>query len=83
MRRQELWKRRSVEKFKSKLFHLAWKSRQRRGIPTFPQLRRLRLINPKPDISLAKKTGHFNLLRTAHKSFFLSRDFDNVPFRRH
>ena len=30
-----LWKRRSVEKSKSRLFHLAWKSRKKRGIPTF------------------------------------------------
>jgi len=32
---QRLWKRRSVEKSKSRLFHLAWKSRKERGIPTF------------------------------------------------
>ena len=32
---QRLWKRRSVEKSKSRLFHLAWKSRNNRGIPTF------------------------------------------------
>src|SRR5262249_44045411 len=37
----ELWKRRSVEKSKTRLFHLAWKSRKPRGIPTFPQLRLL------------------------------------------
>jgi hypothetical protein len=24
----------------------------------------MKLVKPKPDISLAKKTGHFNLLRT-------------------
>src|SRR5260370_42144618 len=40
-RRAQLWKRREVEKSKSRLFHLAWKSRKLRGIPTFPQLRRL------------------------------------------
>jgi hypothetical protein len=43
------------------------KSRKGRGIPTFPQPR-LRLLaikrKPKPDISLATKTGHFNLLPT-------------------
>src|SRR5215470_14689581 len=49
---------------KNGLSHLAWKSRQLRGIPTFPQLRRLREINLKPDISLATKTGHFNLSPT-------------------
>jgi hypothetical protein len=30
-----------------------------RGIPTFPQPRRLRDFNYKPDISLTKKRGHF------------------------
>jgi hypothetical protein len=30
-----------------------------RGIPTFPQPRRLRDINYKPDISFTKKRGHF------------------------
>jgi len=33
---------------KTGLSHLAWKSRQRRGIPTLPQLRRLRVINLSP-----------------------------------
>jgi hypothetical protein len=32
--------------------------------PTFPPPRRLREINPKPDISLATKSGRFNLLTT-------------------
>src|SRR5215467_13057314 len=50
---------------KNGLSHLAWKSRQLRGIPTFPQLRLLREINLKPDISCAMKTGHFNVLPTA------------------
>src|SRR5215470_1120292 len=49
---------------KNGLSHLAWKSRQLRGIPTFPQLRLLREINLKPDISCAMKTGHFNVLPT-------------------
>jgi hypothetical protein len=31
---------------------------------TFPPPRRLREINPKPDISLATKSGRFNLLTT-------------------
>ncbi len=40
-------------------------SRKLRGIPTFPQLRRLLAKLSKPDISLATKSGHFNLLRTS------------------
>ena len=40
-----LWKRRGVEKSKNRLSHPAWKSRKPRGIPTFPQSRRLREIN--------------------------------------
>src|SRR5580658_3118455 len=36
-----LWKRRCVEKYRT-LSHSAWKSRKRRGIPTFPQPRRRR-----------------------------------------
>src|SRR5215468_12251011 len=52
---------------KNGLSHLAWKSRQLRGIPTFPQLRLLREINLKPDISCATKTGHFNVLPTAKR----------------
>src|SRR5215472_17819278 len=43
--RAGLWKRREVEKSKSRLSHLAWKSRKVRGIPTFPQPRRLLAIN--------------------------------------
>jgi hypothetical protein len=35
-RRDGLWKRRVVEKSKSRLSHHAWKSRKPRGIPTFP-----------------------------------------------
>src|SRR5271166_1329321 len=49
------WKRRWVEKSKTQLFHPAWKSRQPRGIPTFPPLRRLRLYEQKQK----PKTGHF------------------------
>src|SRR5271165_3089759 len=65
-RRPALWKRRAVGKSQSRLFPRAWKSRQERGIPTFPQPRRLRYEQePKQDISLATKSGHFNLLRTA------------------
>jgi hypothetical protein len=44
-RRDGLWKRRGVEKSKNRLSHPAWKSRKPRGIPTFPQPRRLREIN--------------------------------------
>ena len=40
---ETLWKRCSVEKSEKRLFHLAWKSRPERGIPTFPQRRRLRI----------------------------------------
>src|SRR2546428_5622263 len=39
-----LWKRREVEKSKTRLSHLAWKSRKRRWIPTFPQPRLLLVI---------------------------------------
>ena len=39
-----LWKRRELEKSKTRLSHLAWKSRQKRGIPTFPPPRRLLLV---------------------------------------
>jgi hypothetical protein len=28
----------------------------------------MKLVKPKPDISLAKKTGHFNLLTTANRA---------------
>src|SRR5664279_4298992 len=65
MRRPKtLWKSRSVEKPKNRLFHRAWKSRPVRGIPTFPQRRRRLDELQQPDISLATKSGHFNLLRT-------------------
>src|ERR1700680_5200592 len=60
---KRLWKSRSVETQKQGS-HCAWKSRKRRGIPTFPQPRRRRSIDLKPDISCATKTGHFNLLTT-------------------
>ena len=62
---ERLWESRSVETQKQG-FHCAWKSRKKRGIPTFPQSRRRRPIKLKPDISCATKTGHFNLLTTAH-----------------
>src|ERR1700676_4937941 len=60
---KRLWKSRSVEN-QEQVFHCAWESRKRRGIPTFPQPRRRRSIDLKPDISCATKTGHFNLLTT-------------------
>src|SRR5712691_7759874 len=46
-RREGLWKRRGLEKSKSRLSHPAWKSRKLRGIPTFPQPRRrqVKLLN--------------------------------------
>src|SRR5260370_19137382 len=62
---ERLWKSRSVEKSQSRILDCAWKSRKRRGIPTFPQPRRRRSINHEADISCATKTGHFNLLPTA------------------
>jgi len=41
----------------------------------------MEMVKPKPDISLAKKTGHFNLLTTVSK---LGRDCDQVScFFRH
>src|SRR5579863_10393580 len=66
---ERLWKSRAVETQKQGS-HCAWESRKGRGIPTFPQPRRRRSIDLKPDISCAKKTGHFNLLATGHN--FLS-----------
>ena len=56
-----------VEKSQTRLSHRAWKSRKLRGIPTShsPDCCWLTM---KPDISLATKSGHFNLLTTA---FFL------------
>src|SRR6266436_3227437 len=41
-----LWKRRGLEKSQNRLSHPAWKFREVRGIPTFPQPR-LRLVNLK------------------------------------
>src|ERR1700722_9039749 len=61
---KRLWTSRVVEKSQGRLSHDAWKSRRRRGIPTSPQPRRRRVMNYQPDISLATKTGPFNLLRT-------------------
>src|SRR5579863_8084476 len=58
----------------SHAFLRAWKSgeKQKRRIPTFPQRRRRRAgsesegrrKNTKPDRSLAKKSGHLDVLRT-------------------
>jgi hypothetical protein len=56
------WKRRALKKSKNRLSHRAWKSREVRGIPTFRLGGCERLT--KPDISLATKSGHFNLLTT-------------------
>jgi hypothetical protein len=75
------WKRGAVEKSKSRLSHRAWKSRKVRGIPTFPPPRRLREINPKPDISLATKSGRrFNLLATDHSGVLASEWPKNAAF---
>src|ERR1035437_2153924 len=57
------WKRRAVEKSKSRLSHRAWKSRKVRGISTFPPPRRLREINETGHFTCYKKRT-FNLLRT-------------------
>src|ERR1700675_93238 len=48
---ERLWKSRFVEKSKNRLFHCAWESRQRRGIPTFPQPRRR-------DLYIELESGH-------------------------
>src|ERR1700691_1632478 len=61
---KRLWRSRAVEKSQSRLYHRAWKSRPKRGIPTSPQPRRRRAINRQPDNSPATKTGPFNLLPT-------------------
>src|ERR1017187_5185892 len=55
------WKRPRVEKSTSRLFHPAWKSRSRRGIPTFPPPRRLRLYEQKQK----PKNRTFHLLQKA------------------
>ena len=48
-------KRRQAEKSKPRLSRLAWKSRTMRRIPTFPQLRRLRVINLNRTFHLLQK----------------------------
>jgi len=50
-----LWKRRKSEKSKNRLSRLAWKSRKHRGIPTFPQPRRLLVINLNRTFHLLQK----------------------------
>ena len=47
--------RRKAEKSKHRLSRLAWKSRKPRGIPTFPQLRRLPVINLNRTFHLLEK----------------------------
>ena len=37
----------------------------------------MKLVKPKPDISLANKTGHFNLLTTGPASDVLIIEFDH------
>src|SRR5208283_3288065 len=58
---KQRWKRRRVEKSPNRLSPPAWKSRQRRGIPTFPPLRRLRVYEQKPK----PKNRTFHLLQKA------------------
>jgi hypothetical protein len=58
-RRERLWKSRGVEKSKNDFPTPLGNPANPRGIPTFPQPRRLRDFNYKPDISLTKKRGHF------------------------
>src|ERR1700730_18112154 len=83
---KRLWKRRSVEKSKNRLFHCAWKSRPRRGIPTFPQPRRRRTsnMNLEPDRSCATKTGHLHVLPTQRNCLFqdIGATREERPFRR-
>ena len=47
---KRLWKSRSVEN-QRQVFHSSWKSRKRRGIPTFPQPRRRRSVLRRPGSS--------------------------------
>src|SRR2546428_7181217 len=61
-----LWKKRGLEKSKNRLSHPAWKSRNVRGIPTFPQPRlRLKFKNRtdrvlrKADILICYEQGRF------------------------
>src|ERR1044071_9219393 len=70
-KKDQLWKcRRCGKRQKTSLPAAAWKSpaQKQRDFPTFPQLLLLDKCylkqKPKPDISLATKTGHFNLLST-------------------
>src|SRR5215469_15302508 len=67
-RRGKLLKRLSVEKSKKRLFHLAWKSRKQRGIPTFQQLRRRRAYKPNRTFHVLRKSGHFTCYKhSAHR----------------
>src|SRR5262249_4666099 len=50
-----LWKRRTAEKSKNRLSRSAWKSRKKRGIPTFPQPRLLLEINLNRTFHLLQK----------------------------
>src|SRR5215471_6319001 len=50
-----LWKRRRAEKSKNRLSLPAWKSRKKRGIPTFPQPRLRREINLNRTFHLLRK----------------------------
>ena len=82
------WKRRKAEKSKSRLSRFAWKSRQPRGIPTFPQSRRLvnfrnrtcRVLQ-KPDILTCYRQRHFEptMLCIALPSHFRYAAADRLP----
>jgi hypothetical protein len=54
-----LWKRREVEKSKSRLSHPAWKSRKPRGIPTFHTAPAATGDSLKSNIPFSTKRGHF------------------------
>src|SRR5437899_2613188 len=66
---QRVWKRRSVEKTKTGLFHRAWKSRLERGISTFPHPRRRVSGNILYGATTFPKVTFLNGLTRAQPSF--------------
>src|SRR5215831_6632700 len=62
-RRDGLWKGREVEKSKSRLSYLAWNPADPAGFPLSHSPDGCWRLTT-PDISLATRTGHFDLLRT-------------------
>ena len=64
---RERWKSRAVEKSARRLSHRAWKSRQRRGISTFPPLRRRRFTAPRRSTE-TNQNRTFHLLINPDKS---------------